>query len=186
VGRDADALSEVIRSLEPSGARAAAATGDAADPGSIGDALDSLREQLGPVGVLVYNAASYTAGPPSGLPPERLARDYAVNVTGALAAVQHVLPDLLDVRGTAILTGGGAAVYPSADFASLSLTKSGLRLLTRLLFEELNPLIHVTTVTIQGGIGSRPRFAPDAIAETYLALHRQPVEEWTAEFPYTD
>lgn len=140
------------------------------------------------MGVLVYNAATYTDGPPSTLPPERRRDDYAVNVVGALTAVQHVLPGMhRGGGGTVLLTGGGAAVYPSPEYASLSLTKSGTRLLARLLHEELGPHgIHVATVTVEGAIGSRPRFAPDTIADRYLHLHREPRDRWTAELEYTD
>lgn len=186
IGRQPAALRGVLDALSATGHRATSAVADAADPASLSAALDRLRAELGPVGVLVYNAASYTAGMPSELPPERLTSDYAVNVTGALHAVQHLLPDLIRSQGTVLLTGGGAAIYPSPECASLSLTKSGLRLLAQLLHAKLTPRVHITTVTIQGQIGSRPRFAPDTIAQTYLDLQQQPVEQWTADTDYTD
>lgn len=186
VGRSSDPLQQLVGELAVT-RPAAAAVGDVADVGALRAALDELTAALGPPGVLVFNAVTCTGGAPSALPPDRLLGDYAVNVVGALAAVQHVLPSLLEVGGTALLTGGGAALYPSPGSASLSLTKSGLRLLAQLLHEELTPQgVHVATVTIMGGIGSRPRFAPDEIARTYVELHRQPRDEWTSEVQYAD
>lgn len=187
LGRSSDPLDHLVAELTATGTKAVAAVADAADPDDLRAGLSRLSEHLSPVGALVYNAASYTDGALAGLAPERLQADYAVNVTGALTAVQHVLPSLRQQHGTALLTGGGAALYPSGQYASLSMTKSGLRLLAQLLNDELTPQgVHLTTVTIEGGIGSRPHFAPDTIAQTYLWLHRQPPEQWSFEYQYTD
>ncbi len=187
LGRSTDPLDHLVAELTATGATAVAAVADAADPDDLRAGLSRLSEHLSPVGALVYNAASYTDGALTGLPPERLQADYAVNVTGALTAVQHALPSLRQQHGTALLTGGGAALYPSGQYASLSLTKSGLRLLAQLLHDELTPQgVHLTTVTIEGSIGSRPHFAPDTIAETYLRLHQQPPEQWSFEYQYAD
>lgn len=128
LGRSTDPLDHLVAELTATGAKAVAAVADAADPDDLRAGLSRLSEHLSPVGALVYNAASYTDGALAGLLPERLQADYAVNVTGALTAVQHVLPSLRQQHGTALLTGGGAALYPSGQYASPSLTKSGLRL----------------------------------------------------------
>lgn len=62
-----------------------------------------------------------------------------------------------------------------------------LRALAFALHEELKPAgVHVVTVTIEGAIGSRPRFMPDAIADAYWDLHAANSEQWVPEREYRD
>ena len=122
------------------------------------------------------------------VPPEELETDFAANVIGPTVACATVLPAMLEAgSGTVLLSGGGAALYPSATTPSLAITKAGLRAFAYSLHDDLRGTgVHATTVTIEGGIGSRPHFAPDLIAKTYLDLHFQDPALWQAEFEYKD
>jgi short-subunit dehydrogenase len=76
----------------------------------------AIREIAGPdpVDVLAYNAVASTYGPPSTLAPSQLAQDLRIDVVGALAAAQTVLPGMLSRHtGALLFTGGGWAHYPS-------------------------------------------------------------------------
>lgn len=83
-------------------------------------------------------------------------------------------------------------------FAHFAVAKAGLRALAQSMAREFGPQgIHVAHVVIDGGInGQRLRSAmpammerrgeeglldPDAIAEAYWQLHRQPRTTWTME-----
>jgi NAD(P)-dependent dehydrogenase (short-subunit alcohol dehydrogenase family) len=135
--------------------------------------------------VLVFNAAIYPPDPPSRLAPAELEASFAVNVAGALVAVQAVLEALREQRGTVLLTGGGAALHPTASFAALGVTKAALRALAYALHEDLRPTgVHVATVTINGLIGSNDAMAPDRIADRYWAIHTRPEAQWEAEEAY--
>ncbi|MBE9140710.1 SDR family NAD(P)-dependent oxidoreductase [Nodosilinea sp. LEGE 07088] len=150
-------------------------TADAGDEASLIQAFTRIRAELGDPEVLIYNAAGFTPGKPSSLTSQGLVADFQVNVAGALAAVQQVLMAMqANRKGTILLTGGGLALYPAAEASSLSIGKAGIRSLAFTLAQELQESgIHVGTVTICGTVQSGTHFDPDAIAQSYLALHHQ-------------
>jgi len=101
-------------------------------------------------------------------------------------------------RGTIIFTGATASVRGGAGFAAFAGAKHGLRALAQSMARELGPEgIHVAHSIIDGAIDTefiRSNFPeraalkerdgildPDAIAEAYWQLHRQPSSAWTHE-----
>jgi len=95
---------------------------------------------------------------------------------------------------TIIFTGATAALRGSAGFANLAVPKFGLRALAQSMARELGPEgVHIGFVIIDGQIeseryrnlidvrGEDSLLAPDAIAELYLQLHRQPRSAWSHE-----
>ena len=106
----------------------------------------------------------------------------AVRVLGARVAANVVLPELRDGRGSLLFTGGGFALHPSKEYASLSVGKAALRAYVQVLHDQLaGTHVHTTTVTITKGIGSEARFDAAALARAYLELHHQPETEWQPE-----
>lgn len=131
--RNASALAELIGL----GVTVSTVAVDAADASALASALAELPGS-GPL-VLAYNAVVPTLGPPSSLTPSRLAADLQVDVVGALAAAQAVLPELRQRRGALLFTGGGFAHHPRAATASISIGKAALRALVLTLAQELAP-----------------------------------------------
>jgi short-subunit dehydrogenase len=101
-------------------------------------------------------------------------------------------------RGTILFTGATASLRGSAGFAAFAGAKHGLRSLAQSMARELGPQgIHVAHVVIDGAIDTPfiaerfpERYAlkdqggildPEAIAENYWQLHRQPRSAWTHE-----
>jgi NAD(P)-dependent dehydrogenase (short-subunit alcohol dehydrogenase family) len=95
--------------------------------------------------------------------------------------------------GTILFTGASASVKGYANSAAFAMGKMGLTGLVQSMARELQPQnIHVAQVVIDGGICSptRPERAtsrgpdgcldPDAIAQTYLQLHRQHRSTWAS------
>jgi NAD(P)-dependent dehydrogenase (short-subunit alcohol dehydrogenase family) len=158
-------------------------TADAADTASVKRALATIAAQMGPPEVLVYNAAVATPGVPSSFDPEQMVRDFRVNVVGALAAAQAVIPAMRAAkRGTILFTGGGFAIEPIPMMASLGIGKAGIRNLALSLARELEPDgIHVATVTIAGLVKAGTPFNPAAIAEEFWNLHIQPAGQFQRE-----
>lgn len=154
---------------------------DAADPASLAAALS------GPVAALIHNAyrATMAAPGPSALALPDLAADFAVNVGGALAAAQAVLPAMRAAgRGSILFTGGGLALDPTGwlPAASLAIGKAGLRSLAQTLHAELAPAgIHAGTVTVAGMIAPNTAFDPARIAEAFWSLHQDPPGAFRAE-----
>jgi NAD(P)-dependent dehydrogenase (short-subunit alcohol dehydrogenase family) len=97
-------------------------------------------------------------------------------------------------KGSILFTGASASVKGYALSAPFAMGKFGLRGLAQSMARELAPKnIHVAHFVIDGGIGrpgTDPRaaergddgmLAPEAIAETYLHIHRQHRSAWTWE-----
>ena len=101
-------------------------------------------------------------------------------------------------RGTIIFTGATASIRGGVGFSAFSGAKAALRMLAQSMARELGPQnIHVAHSIIDGGIDTefirsiRPDFqdakandlvlSPDAIAEQYVALHKQHRSAWTHE-----
>lgn len=188
LSRSSAIVDDLVAELTPSGRQIRAEQVDLADSQDLVTKLAGARDVLGPIAVLIVNGARYSGGRARAVDAEQLAIDFATNVIGATVACRFVLPDMIAAKaGTVLLTGGGSALYPSGGTPSLSITKAGLRAFTYSLHDDLRGTgVHATTVTIEGGIGSRPHFDPDLIAQTYLDLHRQDPAQWEAEFEYRD
>ena len=98
-------------------------------------------------------------------------------------------------RGTILFTGATASLRGSANFAGFAVGKFGLRALAQSMARELGPKgIHVAHVIVDGMIEAEHRAGrkrsenapdalldPNAIAEAYWQLHRQPRNAWTHE-----
>ncbi|MEM6284453.1 MAG: SDR family NAD(P)-dependent oxidoreductase [Chloroflexota bacterium] len=184
ISRSSGKLKGYVQELLDAGFDAIGVAADAADPEKLTGAINSI----GPASVLVYNAAAITQGLPSHLPPDDLVAHFCVNVVGALAAAQACLPAMREAGGGTILfTGGGLALYPVAQFSSLSIGKAGIRSLAKTLHDELkSDNIHVATVTVGGFVKAGTFFDPDKIAEVYMTLHQQPAGAWEWETVYAE
>jgi NAD(P)-dependent dehydrogenase (short-subunit alcohol dehydrogenase family) len=165
---------------------------DAANAAGLAQALhDGAGAAGGRIDVLIYNAYRNTIATsgPSSLDPDSVVEDFRVNVAGALAATQAVLPDMRKAgRGTILFTGGGLALNPTGwvSAASLAIGKAGLRSLALTLHAELAPEgIHAATVTIAGQIQSGTAFAPEHIAAAFWALHADPPAQFRNEIIFS-
>lgn len=186
VARRPDALEEQAAELRRAGADVRSFPADAADFESLAGALRASTEQVGPAEVLVYNAAVLRQGMPSTLKPEDILEDFKVNVAGALACANQVIPHMrAQKRGTILFTGGGLALNPFPQYASLAIGKAGIRSLAYSLGGELEADgIQVGTVTICGFVKPGSHFDPDRIAEAYWTLHTQEAGKREREIVY--
>ncbi|HSC65989.1 MAG TPA: SDR family NAD(P)-dependent oxidoreductase [Caldimonas sp.] len=184
--RRADALAEQVNALKTAGGRAHGFTADAADPSKLSAAIVRAAGELGAFDALVYNAAGVRYKPLAQLTPDELDADLRVSVSGALAAAHAVLPSMRERgAGTLLFTGGGFAFEPMPALASLGVGKAALRNLTFALHGDLKDSgIHAATVTICGVVKPGTAFDPERIAESYWALHAQPVGSFERELMF--
>lgn len=148
----------------------------------------------GGIDLVVYNASGRARGPIVDLDPAAV--EQAVKVTafgGFLVAQQAAKRMVKQGSGTILFTGASAAVKGYPRSSSFAMGKFALRGLAQSLARELQPQnIHVGHIVIDGGIlkdndpransgGPDALLDPNAIAETYLQLHRQPRSAWAWE-----
>lgn len=176
--RNPDRSADLAAKMAARGQQLVLSAVDAGDFAALASGIARVEAELGPIEVLIYNAYRATFALPGKVPPEELMADTRVNVGGALASVQAVLPGMqARGRGTILLTGGGLALDPTGwlPAASLAVGKAGVRSLALTLNKELAASgIRVATVTIAGTIAPDTDFAPELIAEAYWQLHSTP------------
>jgi len=170
---------------------------DVTDRQAVAALFDAVARDLGTPDLVVFNPSARQRGPFLELDPEGVERAIAVTAFGgflvAQAAVRAMLPR---GSGSILFTGASASVKGYAQSAPFAMGKFALRGLAQSMARELAPKgIHVGHVVIDGGIGpagvdpAEGRLDPDAIAESYFHLHRQPRSVWTWEIevrPWTE
>jgi len=166
---------------------------DAAEPDQVASLFDAVEARIGVPDIVVYNASGRTRGPVADLVPAEVERALAITAFGAFLVAQQAARRLLAKGSGAILfTGASASVKGYAQSAPFAMGKFALRGLAQSLARELAPQgIHVAHFVIDGGIRNPGRVEasdkpdslldPDAIAQTYLDIVRQPRSAWTWE-----
>jgi NAD(P)-dependent dehydrogenase (short-subunit alcohol dehydrogenase family) len=178
--------------LAETGGRAVACDATSAqDVARLFAAIDAGGSRLD---LVVYNASGRARGPIVELDPAAV--EAAVRVTafgGFLVAREAAIRMQRQGSGTILFTGASASVKGYPRSSSFAMGKFALRGLAQSLARELQPQnIHVGHIVIDGGIANPgdPRgnqrgpdalLDPDAIAETYLQLHRQHRSAWAWE-----
>ncbi len=186
VARSAEKLDSYAAELAHEGISAKGFTADIANATALTHALQQAAESMGTPEVLIYNASVLNAALPTRIPIAQFESDFSINVTGALIAAQTVVPAMKSAgKGCILITGGGSALNPMAQMASLSIGKAGIRSLALSMAQELEPAgIHVATVTIAGMIKPGTKFDPATIAEEYWQLYLESPGQFTQELVY--
>jgi NAD(P)-dependent dehydrogenase (short-subunit alcohol dehydrogenase family) len=183
VARTQPSLAVFQSGLAQLGITATFHTADLSDPAGFAVVAKQIVNLHPDIEILLYNASAFNPAKPSEIDIPTFLTDFNTNVTGALIALQAVLPTMRKRRrGTIFLTGGGSALNPSASLASLGIGKAGIRNLALSLTQECAEYgIGVATLTINGAIMAGTHFDPDLIAHAYWELHQKPVGEMPAE-----
>ena len=92
---------------------------DVTDEVALRGALDEIVDRLGVPSMLVYNAALVRRDRIGELTAQQQLDAWAVNVVGAITAVAHLAPRMVQAGGgTIVLTGGHAGAAPEPRRAS--------------------------------------------------------------------
>ncbi|WP_343715849.1 SDR family NAD(P)-dependent oxidoreductase [Inquilinus sp.] len=187
--RDTDKLKPL---LEETGAAGFAA--DASDAQAVAGLFDAVQQRFGgDPDVVVYNASGRLRGPLADLNPAEVQRVLAVTAFGGFLVGQQAARRMLPKkRGAILFTGASASVKGYARSAPFAMGKFALRGLAQSMARELSPQgIHVAHVVIDGQIREAGRedppakpdstLDPDAIAQSYVDLLRQPRNAWSWE-----
>jgi len=155
------------------------------------DALfDAVLDAEGVPNLVVFNASGRVRGAVADIDPEAVEQAIAVSAyAGFLVARRAAMAMRERGSGSIQFTGASASVKGYAESACFAMGKFALRGLAQSMAREMAPKgIHVAHFVIDGGIESDVRVPdrdewldPDAIAQTYLHVHRQHRSAWTWE-----
>ena len=168
---------------------------DASEPGQVTKLFEALDREAGAAELVLYNPSYRVRGALLDLDPEEVRRSLAVSAFGGFLVAQAAAKRMLALgRGSLFFTGASASVKGYAESAPFAMGKFALRGLAQSLARELGPKnIHVAHFVIDGGIlrarddsraaarGADAMLHPDAIAQTYLDVHRQHRSAWSHE-----
>jgi short-subunit dehydrogenase len=197
VARDAKKLADAAQSFASGGAIARAFPCDLADSSAIAPLIANVRETLGPITVLHWNAHSSLAGDLIRADVADLRTTLGLGVFNLVSAVQLALPDMRDAASSAaiLITGGGYALYEpqldrmAAKFGSMGLavTKAAQHKLTGVLHHKLKDEgIYVGEVTVLGLVKGTAHdrgnatIEAAAVAERFWEIYNARAEAWSS------
>jgi len=159
VARRAEKLVAAVDALGKRGITAKAFPADLADPAAVTALVTKVRDALGPIAVVHWNAYSHGARDLTTGGIAELRNTLDLGVVGLVAAVQVALPDLVVQRGAVLVTGGGLALYDdkadamAAEWGAMGLavTKAAQHKLVGVLGAKLAKQdVYVGEVTVLG------------------------------------
>ena len=179
VARSGDELEDTRELIEAAGGIAAAARADVTDADALRDALSRLRDELGPVDVLVNNAGVLgPIGPLWEVDVDEWWTTMDVNVRGTVLASTLVLPDMVAAgQGRIINITSQAGVHRWPLVSGYSVSKAAVVKLTENLALEVKR--HGVSV-----FSVHPGLLPIGMSETVAghlptSAHEAHVRDWT-------
>ncbi|WP_416979649.1 SDR family NAD(P)-dependent oxidoreductase [Streptomyces sp. T028] len=138
--RDGDEVRRAVKEVRADGVRALAYEVDVTDRAAVDTALETAREALGPVEIMVTSAGVDAFAPVTDITAQEWDRVLAVNLTGTFHCVQAVVPDMLAAGWGRIVTISSSSAQSGAPrMAHYVASKGGVIALTKALAFELAP-----------------------------------------------
>jgi short-subunit dehydrogenase len=205
--RHGDALEALAQSIRDSGGEAIAMPADARDEDEVVGLIDRIEKDVAPIEVAVFNIGANVRFSITDTTSRVYRKVWEMACFAGFLMGREVAGKMLTRgRGTIIFTGASASLRGRESYSAFSGAKHALRALAQSMARELGPKnIHVAHTVIDGAIDSnfirenvpnvdelREKDAlldPDAIAQNYVMLHKQPRTAWTHELdlrPWTE
>ena len=136
--REAEAAKSVVEQIRGLGRRAQAFAASVDDFEQDAAMVAAIREELGPISILVNNAGIASRGMPvAGTEPAELARVMATHAFAAHYLSQLVIPDMrAAARGDIVMISSSATRTLGANGAPYNMAKAALEALAATLFKE--------------------------------------------------
>lgn len=168
---------------------------DVTDPAAIAETFATIRDELGPVETLLYNAGPGCWGTPEETTIEQMEEAWRINALGLLLASQQVIPTMKEAgRGTILVTGATASRRGGARFTAFASAKAAQRSLAQSMARHLGSKgIHVALLIVDGVVdlpytremmeGKPDEFfmQPDDIAQVAWDTCQQSRSAWSFE-----
>jgi NAD(P)-dependent dehydrogenase (short-subunit alcohol dehydrogenase family) len=138
--RQGDAVRQATEDLRSNGATAMAAEVDVSERAAVDRALQQVRDELGPVLILITCAGVEAFHSITDITIETWQRILAVNLTGTFHCIQAVVPDMLAAKWGRIVTISSSSAQSGAPrMAHYVASKAGVIGLTKAVAVELAP-----------------------------------------------
>ncbi len=198
-GRTAERLEAIAMEIGQAGGVAYPIVTDVTHENEVAQLFASVSKDGATPELVVYNVGSNAMVPVLNVKPDFFERMWRQNALGGfLVGCEAVRAMVPQGRGTLIFTGATASVRARPSFTAFASAKAALRAVAQGLAREFGPKgIHIAHVVIDGVIagdyarehfpdfveakGEAGLIEPDAIADTFWALHRQARSAWTHE-----
>ena len=185
--------------IEADGGKAHAFGSDARKEDEVIKLFAHIEREIAPIEVAVFNVGGNVRFPITETTARVYYKVWEMGCYGGFLIGREAAKTMLPRgRGSIFFTGATASMRGSSGFAAFAGAKHGLRALAQSMARELGPKgIHVAQIIIDGAIDTEfvrdnfpQRYAlkeregivdPEAIAESYWQLHRQPRNAWTHE-----
>ena len=167
---------------------------DLADPEHTMAELQNIICTHGAPKLVIQNTAKLVISPFEDTSIADFEATWQAIVLSTVNLAKGVLPAMVDTGGgTFIVSGATASLRGGKNFSAFASAKAGLRALTQSLAREYGPQgVHVVHVVLDGIVDTKASrnlhkmdparmMQPVDIAETYLALVKQPQSTWTHE-----
>src|SRR5947207_9757668 len=168
---------------------------DISNPKQVAAAFRNVRQQLGPVEILIANASGSIGKGLMETTPEQFEQSWRTGDCGAFLCSSEAVLDMVERgAGAHIFPGATSSVRGRGGAVAFSSAKFAVRGLAQSLAVELWPKgIHVAHVVIDGVIDTRkvrrtykpsarePLLKPEAIADSYWDLIQQERSAWSLE-----
>jgi 2-hydroxycyclohexanecarboxyl-CoA dehydrogenase len=159
---DAASAEAAAKELSADGGRAIGLAADVADRDAVEAAYATVREELGPIEIVVTSAGIESFDAVTDISAELWDRMIAVNLTGTFICLQLAIPDMIAADwGRMVTISSSSAQSGAGRMAHYVAAKGGVISLTKGLAKELAPH-HVTVNTI-----------PPTVVDTPMARHAE-------------
>jgi len=195
LARNADSLERIRVGLGPTAERCTFWPVDITDQEQVKNTFARVRNELGPVNVLICNAGGgVKRGSFLDISPQDFLKNLHGQAFGPFLCAKEAIPDMLaHGGGTVAYIGATSSVKGYAKSSAFATGKFALRALAQCNAREFGPQgIHVFHVIIDGGIDNVPlgedravkpgRLDSRAIARVVAQAVAQPRDTWVHEF----
>jgi NAD(P)-dependent dehydrogenase (short-subunit alcohol dehydrogenase family) len=161
---------------------------DVSDPAAVESAFAAVRDDLGEVDVLVFNAGSGSWGNIEDISADDFETAWRINTLGAFLTSKQVIPHMKEKgSGNIVIVGATASLRGKPFTTAFAPAKAAQRSLAQAMARHLGPSgVHVSLMIIDGAIGKPSgeeikTLDPDDIAAAAAYLAQQNKSAWTFE-----